>query len=180
MLGSGHMRLRNILALPVLCSVCALTSGGEQSPQSDDQQLPHAMHSQMKEQPLITVGLKDADIIGSDDRALQAAMDYISGLGGGVVEIRAGEFAMRDSLHLRSFVTVRGIKEKRFYERQNRFPARLRSMAIMAKNRLLWPTRMVLKRAMVSRSGTVSRVDFTLPLDGLRVRTETPSPLTRR
>ena len=82
------------------------------SPPADEQQLPHAMHSKMKVQPSISVGVRDADIIGTDNRALQAAVDYIAGLGGGVVEIGAGEFLMRDSLHLRSFVTVRGVKGK--------------------------------------------------------------------
>jgi len=80
------------------------------SPRADEQQLPRAMHSKMKERPAITISLRDADIVGADNRALQAAVDYIAGLGGGTVEIGAGEFVMRDSLHLRSFVTVRGIK----------------------------------------------------------------------
>lgn len=56
----------------------------------------------------ITVGQRDADIIGNDHRALQAAVDYVGSLGGGVVEIGPGEYLMRDSLHLRSRVTVRG------------------------------------------------------------------------
>src|SRR5439155_181661 len=84
----------------------------EFSPSADEQQLPRAMHSKMKERPTITVGLRDADIVGADSRALQAAVDYIGGLGGGIVEIGAGEFVMHDSLHVRSFVTVRGIKGK--------------------------------------------------------------------
>jgi polygalacturonase len=58
------------------------------------------------------VGLGEADIVGNDNRALQAAVDYIAGLGGGTVEIGAGEFLMHDSLHLRSFVTVRGTKSR--------------------------------------------------------------------
>jgi polygalacturonase len=70
------------------------------------------MHSQMKVRPLIQVGLKEGDIIGSDDRVLQAAVDYIAALGGGVVQVGAGEFVMHDSLHLRSFVTVRGTKSQ--------------------------------------------------------------------
>ena len=82
------------------------------SPRTDERQLPRAMHSTMKERPTIRVGLRDADIIGADQRALQAAVDYIASLGGGTVEIGAGEFIMRDSLHLRSFVTVRGTKGK--------------------------------------------------------------------
>ncbi len=56
----------------------------------------------------ITVGLRDADVIGRDNRALQAAVDYVANLGGGVVEIGAGEYLLHDSLHLRSRVTVRG------------------------------------------------------------------------
>ena len=82
------------------------------SPRPEEQQLPRAMHSKMKDRPRITVGSRDADINGGDNRALQAAMDYIAGLGGGTVEIGAGEFVMYDSLHLRSFVTVRGVKGK--------------------------------------------------------------------
>lgn len=70
------------------------------------------MHSKMQERPHITVGIKDADIIGADNRALQAAVDYVAGLGGGVVDIGPGEFQMRDSLHLRSFVTVRGTQDR--------------------------------------------------------------------
>ena len=80
------------------------------SPGADEQQLPRAMHSKMQVRPTITVGLRDADIIGSDNRALQSAVDYVAGLGGGTVEIGAGEFLMTDSLHLRSFVTLRGVK----------------------------------------------------------------------
>jgi len=82
------------------------------SPRPDEQQLPRAMHSRMKERPQITVGKSNADIIGIDNRALQAAVEYVAALGGGVVEVGEGEFLMHDSLHLRSFVTVRGVKGK--------------------------------------------------------------------
>ena len=80
------------------------------SPPPDEQQLPGQMHSEMKELPSVTVGRRDAQIIGADNKALQAAVDYIAGLGGGTVEIGAGEYVMRDSLHLRANVTVRGTK----------------------------------------------------------------------
>jgi parallel beta-helix repeat protein len=82
------------------------------SPRPEEQQLPKAMHSAMEQLPRITVGLADADLVGNDNRVLQAAMDYIAALGGGVVEIGAGEYTIRDSLHLRSNVTVRGVKGK--------------------------------------------------------------------
>ena len=60
----------------------------------------------------ITVGLENADIVGSDNRALQAAVDYVGNLGGGTVTIGPGEYLMRDSLHLRSRVQVRGTPGK--------------------------------------------------------------------
>lgn len=72
----------------------------------------------------ITVGWRDADLIGRDNRALQAAVDYVSNLGGGVVEIGPGEYLMRDSLHLRSRVTVRGAGERTVLkkDREHRSP----------------------------------------------------------
>ena len=66
----------------------------------------------MKERPRITVGQDREDILGRDNRALQSAVDYIAQLGGGTVLIGPGEYLMRDSLHLRSGVTVRGVKGK--------------------------------------------------------------------
>src|SRR3989440_6301034 len=77
--------------------VAAAAQKQEFSPRADEQQLPRAMHSAMKDRPRITVGLHDADIVGADNRALQGAIDYIAGLGGGVVEISEGEFLMHDS-----------------------------------------------------------------------------------
>ena len=55
--------------------------------------------------PTVSVGHAEADITGHDNRTLQAAVDYIAGLGGGTVEIGPGTYTMRDSLHLRNHVT---------------------------------------------------------------------------
>jgi polygalacturonase len=82
------------------------------SPKPSERQLPKAMHSAMGDRPRITVGLSDADLVGTDNRALQAAVDYVAGLGGGTVVIGPGTFLMRDSLHLRSHVTVQGTPGK--------------------------------------------------------------------
>ena len=76
------------------------------------EQLPGKMYTPMEKQPHILVGCKGGDLIGSDNRALQAAVDYIAGLGGGIVEIGPGEYTMYDSLHVRANVTVRGFKDK--------------------------------------------------------------------
>ena len=89
------------------------------SPRPDEQQLPKAMHSKMSELPHITVGRANADMTGDSNRVLQAAVDYVAALGGGTVEIGAGEYAMYDSLHLRPFVTVRGVKGKTTLRKAN-------------------------------------------------------------
>lgn len=93
------------LALMVASSAGKAAQSDTPSPHS---QLPRAMHGSMTDRPRITVGMRDAAIVGSDNRALQAAVDYVASLGGGTVEIGPGEFSMRDSLHLRPRVTVRG------------------------------------------------------------------------
>lgn len=82
------------------------------SPQPDERQIPYAMHSAMDQLPHISVGHEGTDLIGFDNRAIQAAVDYVGALGGGTVEIGEGVYLMRDSLHLRSNVTVRGQGDK--------------------------------------------------------------------
>ncbi len=97
----------------VTIAVAALRAAETQrdfSPKPQEQQLPKAMHSAMKESPAVTVGKTNAHLMGGDNRVLQAAVDYIAGLGGGTVEISEGEYVMYDSLHLRANVTVRGQK----------------------------------------------------------------------
>jgi polygalacturonase len=93
-------------------AVAPASEPSDYSPAPEEQQLPRAMHSRMKVRPSITVGQGSADIVGTDNRALQAAVDYIANLGGGTVQIGEGEFLMRDSLHLRPHVTVRGTPGK--------------------------------------------------------------------
>jgi len=106
---------RSCSAISLLPALLVTASAGDNqylSPPASEQQLPRAMHAKMTDLPTISVGVRDTDLVGADNRALQAAVDYIAGLGGGVVDIGPGEFLMHDSLHLRSFVTVRGTKGK--------------------------------------------------------------------
>ncbi|MEZ6117442.1 MAG: glycosyl hydrolase family 28-related protein [Pirellulaceae bacterium] len=69
----------------------------------------------------ITVGLQDAAIVGNDNRALQAAVDYVANLGGGTVLIGPGEYRMKDSLHMRSNVTVRGAGPETVLKKEREF-----------------------------------------------------------
>jgi polygalacturonase len=56
----------------------------------------------------ISVGTDKGDIVGSSDKALQAAIDYIAGKGGGTVQILPGTFTLRNALHLPSHIRLLG------------------------------------------------------------------------
>ncbi|MGO8674565.1 MAG: nitrous oxide reductase family maturation protein NosD [Limisphaerales bacterium] len=108
--------MKTTIFLPLLALSCvaagAAAAAADPSSAPDPTQVPQAMHAPMKERPRVSVGLSACDITGSDNRALQAAVDYIAGLGGGTVEIGPGQYTLRDSLHLRPQVTVRGTPGK--------------------------------------------------------------------
>lgn len=61
-----------------------------------------------KDRLTLTVGPADADIVGKDDKAIQAAVDYVSRLGGGTVKILPGEFRLRNSVYLPSKLRIVG------------------------------------------------------------------------
>ncbi|MFG0240967.1 MAG: right-handed parallel beta-helix repeat-containing protein [Gimesia chilikensis] len=56
----------------------------------------------------ISVGTDKGDIVGNSDKALQAAIDYIAGKGGGTVQILPGTFTLRNALHLPSHIRLLG------------------------------------------------------------------------
>ena len=56
----------------------------------------------------ITVGLKNADLNGSGDRVIQAAVDYVKRLGGGTVRILPGTYTLRNSIYLPSKLRLIG------------------------------------------------------------------------
>ncbi|HZN32387.1 MAG TPA: right-handed parallel beta-helix repeat-containing protein [Pirellulaceae bacterium] len=56
----------------------------------------------------ITVGPQDADLVGTTDKVLQAAVDYVARLGGGTVKILPGTYRLRNSVFLASKVRLLG------------------------------------------------------------------------
>ena len=60
----------------------------------------------------LTVGQDSGDLRGKDDKILQAGVDYLHRLGGGILRILPGEYSMRNALYLRSGVHVCGSGEK--------------------------------------------------------------------
>ena len=75
----------------------------------------------------------DADIVDSDDRALQAAVDYVGNRGGGVVETGSGEHPIPDSLSTRRRVAVNGAGEEKVLEKDR---ARLSPLAAAGSARV--------------------------------------------
>lgn len=59
----------------------------------------------------VTVGTKDGDIIGADQRAIQAAVDYVARLGGGTVKILPGTYRLRNAVYLQSHIRILGSGE---------------------------------------------------------------------
>ena len=60
----------------------------------------------------VRVGIDEGDLRGSDHRVLQGAVDYVAGLGGGVVNVGPGRYTFRNALMLRSNVHIRGTEGK--------------------------------------------------------------------
>jgi parallel beta-helix repeat protein len=60
----------------------------------------------------IRVGIDAGDLRGADHRALQAAVDYVAGLGGGTVHVGPGRYVMRNALTLRDHVRVVGVPDQ--------------------------------------------------------------------
>jgi hypothetical protein len=73
----------------------------------------------------IRVGIDEGDIRGNDHRALQAAVDYVAGLGGGTVRIGPGRYEMRNALKLRDNVRVFGSRDKTILVACDGFASRL-------------------------------------------------------
>ncbi len=56
----------------------------------------------------ITVGQKDADLVGTTDRVIQAAIDYLTQRGGGTIRIRPGTYRLRNAIFLSSRLRIKG------------------------------------------------------------------------
>ena len=56
----------------------------------------------------ITVGPKKADLVGTTDRVIQAAVDYVAPRGGGTVRVLPGTYCLRNSIFLQSRVRLVG------------------------------------------------------------------------
>lgn len=73
----------------------------------------------------ITVGVKQGDLIGDSDKAIQAAVDYVARIGGGTVRILPGTYRLRNSVFLRSGVRLFGSGEDSILVKEPMIEAKL-------------------------------------------------------
>jgi len=56
----------------------------------------------------VSVGPADADVVGTDNVAIQKAIDRVAAAGGGTVLVKAGTYNLHDSVRLASHITLQG------------------------------------------------------------------------
>lgn len=98
-------------AVPALLASVRPTAAGDDRPPVT---APRATSFDKRVEPnweerlTISVGPKDADIVGTSHKAVQAAVNYVASLGGGTVLLRPGQYVFRGAVHLQSHVRLRG------------------------------------------------------------------------
>ncbi len=56
----------------------------------------------------VTVGPKKADLVGSTEKVLQAAVDYVTRFGGGTIHVLPGTYLLRNAIYLSSKIRILG------------------------------------------------------------------------
>ena len=107
------MNRRNFIASAPALIGAASAASSDSRPQAPAVTRPRAtfgdaIEPQWEQRVTITVGPEKADLVGSDHRLIQAAVDYVSGLGGGTVQILPGKYVFRNAVKLRSGVRILG------------------------------------------------------------------------
>lgn len=102
------MKSKTILVFWFVCGgLCAQTPRPEvKDPRSTSGD--HSIEPNWKETLVVTVGQGNADLIGTNEKVIQAAIDLVSQLGGGTVKLLPGTYRLRNSVFLRSKVKLMG------------------------------------------------------------------------
>lgn len=67
-----------------------------------------AMGPKWEQRLTVTVGPRNADLVGKDDKVIQAAVDYVARLGGGTVKVLPGTYRLRNAVYLQPRVRLIG------------------------------------------------------------------------
>jgi hypothetical protein len=107
----GHSILSNALGFVVFClALLPVLPAAQQAPEtipplsiSGDPREPN-----WEQRLTIMVGPEKGDLVGADDKVIQAAIDYVTRLGGGTVHVLPGTYRLRNSIFLRSNLRLKG------------------------------------------------------------------------
>ena len=69
---------------------------------------PAALAAGEEHSMMVTVGPAEADVIGTENVAIQKAVDQVAAAGGGTVLIKAGTYTLSNSVRLASHVSLKG------------------------------------------------------------------------
>jgi len=116
MAGTGLSRRNFLAASPFLLGLGALSN--QSRLRADDGRppvtRPRAIAGDERVQPAwdelltVTVGPRDADLVGTSQKVIQAAVDYVAKLGGGTVHLQPGSYSLRAAVKLPSNIRLRG------------------------------------------------------------------------
>jgi hypothetical protein len=108
--GMDRRQLLGLAAFGVLAARSGFTRATDPPPVTN----PRATDGDRAHEPnwddrlTITVGPGKADLVGRDDKVIQAGLDYVARLGGGTVRLKPGLYTLRSSIHLPSGVRLAG------------------------------------------------------------------------
>jgi parallel beta-helix repeat protein len=60
---------------------------------------------------VLTVGQTEGDLRGTDDKVIQAGIEYLNRLGGGTLRILSGTYTLQNAVYLRPNITLQGSRE---------------------------------------------------------------------
>lgn len=120
-------------------------------------------HPVWTSRPTVTVGPKDADITGTGDKAIQAAVDHMAASGGGTVRLLPGAYHLRNAVDLRRGVRILGSGAESVLRKG---PL---AKAMLAEDAEPWDEEIVLAGTSDLRAG-----------DGVAIRVDDPSQGGRR
>jgi len=94
--------------------VVLIFAGSEIVAGSQDKRSPTATNRPMRDRRhlVLTIGQNEGDLQGTDDKVIQAGIEYLHRLGGGALHVLPGVYHLHNAIHLRPHITLRGSGEK--------------------------------------------------------------------
>ena len=93
--------------------VLMFAGSGVNADSRDEQSLTSTNRPMRDRRPLLlSVGQSEGDLQGTDDKVIQAGIEYLHRLGGGTLRILPGTYHLHNAIHLRPNVTLRGSGEE--------------------------------------------------------------------